>query len=88
MTVKLSFNRPLEQTTVNQGWDAWDDHPQCCFCCFDDICATKPVAGNQELDKDMPMSECIGVACLPESADTTGMECSITGWGTLMSSGS
>ena len=41
----------------------------------------------KELDKDMPISECIGVACLPSSADKSGVECSITGWGTLMSSG-
>jgi len=40
-----------------------------------------------ELDKEVPISDCIGVACLPKSADETGMECSITGWGTLMSSG-
>ncbi|CAK8990807.1 Transmembrane protease serine 9 (Polyserase-I) (Polyserine protease 1) (Polyserase-1) [Cleaved into: Serase-1 [Durusdinium trenchii] len=40
-----------------------------------------------ELDKEMPMSDCIGVACLPTSADKPGMECNITGWGTLMHSG-
>eukprot|EP00438_Fugacium_kawagutii_P009769 Skav218790 [mRNA] locus=scaffold1140:130635:152155:- [translate_table: standard] len=39
-----------------------------------------------ELDKDMPIGDCIGVACLPKSADETGIECSITGWGTLMAS--
>lgn len=43
---------------------------------------------TKELDKDMPIGDCIGVACLPKSADETGKECSITGWGTLMSSGS
>ena len=44
----------------------------------------------QELDKPFPINECIGVACLPamdDHTDLAGMECSITGWGTLMSSG-
>lgn len=43
-----------------------------------------------ELDKPFPINECIGVACLPamdDHTDLAGMECSITGWGTLMSSG-
>ena len=48
-------------------------------------CLTRAI--SKELDKEMPMSDCIGVACLPTSADKPGMECNITGWGTLMHSG-
>jgi len=34
-----------------------------------------------ELDKPMPINECIGLACLPSEEDTPGQGCSITGWG-------
>ena len=35
-----------------------------------------------ELDKPMPINECIGLACLPSGEDSPGQGCSITGWGT------
>lgn len=43
-----------------------------------------------ELDAPMPITECIGPACLPSAndpTDRTGSECIITGWGTVSSSG-
>lgn len=40
-----------------------------------------------QLDKAVPINRCIGVACLPHSQDRSGTNCSITGWGTLVSSG-
>lgn len=40
-----------------------------------------------ELDKVVPINKCIGVACLPRDSDRPGANCSITGWGTLVSSG-
>jgi len=40
-----------------------------------------------ELDSPMPITDCIGTACLPTDDDKSGAECSITGWGTLSSSG-
>jgi len=40
-----------------------------------------------ELAEEVPMTQCIGVACLPESDHESGEECSITGWGTLKSGG-
>ena len=40
-----------------------------------------------QLDKEVPINRCIGVACLPHSQDRSGTNCSITGWGRLMSSG-
>ena len=40
-----------------------------------------------ELDEAMPITDCIGPACLPTEKDTEGSECVITGWGTMSSSG-
>ena len=43
-----------------------------------------------ELDAPMPITDCIGPACLPSAHDHTdrvGSECIITGWGTTASSG-
>mmetsp|Transcript_88816 Transcript_88816/g.108644 ORF Transcript_88816/g.108644 Transcript_88816/m.108644 type:complete len:417 (+) Transcript_88816:85-1335(+) len=40
-----------------------------------------------ELDEPMPITDCIGPACLPNDSDTPGTECVITGWGTVSSSG-
>ncbi|CAK9004865.1 unnamed protein product [Durusdinium trenchii] len=40
-----------------------------------------------ELDKAMPLNECVGVACLPHRDEMPGTNCSITGWGTLKSFG-
>ena len=40
-----------------------------------------------QLDKAVPINRCIGVACLPHTQDRSGSNCSITGWGTLVSSG-
>lgn len=43
-----------------------------------------------ELDAPMPITECIGPACLPSAndhSDRGGSECIITGWGTLSSAG-
>ncbi|CAJ1461092.1 unnamed protein product [Effrenium voratum] len=40
-----------------------------------------------QLDKAMPINECIGTACLPRSEEMPGTECSITGWGTVRSMG-
>ena len=41
-----------------------------------------------QLDKAMPLNECIGVACLPSGwEEKPGTNCSITGWGTLKSMG-
>ena len=40
-----------------------------------------------ELDAPMPITECIGPACLPSDSDRAGSECIITGWGTVSSSG-
>lgn len=42
-----------------------------------------------QLDQPMPITDCIGTACLPteDDPDKAGMECSITGWGTVSSSG-
>ena len=37
--------------------------------------------------KAMPMTECIGVACLPDRDETPGTVCNITGWGTLRTAG-
>lgn len=34
-----------------------------------------------ELESAMPINECIGLACLPYSADASNQGCSITGWG-------
>ena len=47
----------------------------------------KHAASGKELDKAVPIGECIGTACLPETPDKSGSSCKITGWGTLMSSG-
>ena len=41
-----------------------------------------------KLDKPMPMNECIGVACLPNTPEKVDTKCHITGWGTLASRGS
>ena len=41
-----------------------------------------------KLDKEMPMNDCIGVACLPSSMDRVGAQCQISGWGTLTLNGS
>eukprot|EP00439_Symbiodinium_sp_Y106_P082174 s348_g21.t1 len=60
-------------------------HPQ-----YDDAAESDFDMALVELDKPFPINECIGVACLPamdDRADLAGMECSVTGWGTLMSSG-
>ncbi|CAE7306257.1 mdn1 [Symbiodinium natans] len=60
-------------------------HPQ-----YDDAFDSDFDMAVLELDKPFPINECIGVACLPtmdDDKDLTGAECSITGWGTLMSSG-
>eukprot|EP00438_Fugacium_kawagutii_P010927 Skav211538 [mRNA] locus=scaffold352:473524:478241:- [translate_table: standard] len=42
-----------------------------------------------ELDAPMPVTDCIGPACLPteEQQKATDTECVITGWGTMSSSG-
>ena len=40
-----------------------------------------------QLDRPMPMNECIGVACLPSSPSKVGTQCHITGWGLLSSKG-
>lgn len=40
-----------------------------------------------QLDKAMPLNECIGLACLPNKDEKPGANCSITGWGTLKSMG-
>jgi len=40
-----------------------------------------------ELDKAVPLNECIGVACLPSQDERAGTNCSITGWGTLKTMG-
>lgn len=40
-----------------------------------------------ELDKAMPLNECIGLACLPNKDEKPGTNCSITGWGTLKTMG-
>ena len=40
-----------------------------------------------QLDKPMPMNQCIGVACLPTRTEQVGTRCQITGWGTLSSRG-
>ena len=40
-----------------------------------------------QLDRPMPMNECIGVACLPSSSSKVGTQCHITGWGILSSKG-
>mmetsp|Transcript_26199 Transcript_26199/g.60687 ORF Transcript_26199/g.60687 Transcript_26199/m.60687 type:complete len:420 (-) Transcript_26199:371-1630(-) len=57
-------------------------HPQ-----YDDFADSDFDMALLELDKPMPINDCIGVACLPENLASAGAECSITGWGTLMSSG-
>ncbi|CAJ1455475.1 unnamed protein product [Effrenium voratum] len=40
-----------------------------------------------QLDKPVPINECIGTACLPHESDPIGQECSITGWGTVSNIG-
>lgn len=41
-----------------------------------------------ELEAPMPVTDCIGPACLPtEEQKATDTECVITGWGTMSSSG-
>ncbi len=64
--------------------DTWS--PWCKHICVDSrYCSEAPSDYDfalLELDKPMPINECIGLACLPSGEDSPGQGCSITGWGT------